>query len=66
MRPNLLCLGKAHQLCISSHWKRDYKILILDKSISDVSKRIDRLDSMNGCSSDSNHWKGKEIILLDE
>ena len=38
----------------------------LDKSISDLSKRIDRLDTFNGDGNDSNHWKGKAIIPLNE
>jgi hypothetical protein len=39
--------------------------LNLDKSISDLSKRIERLDSLNRDSNDSNHWRGKEIIPLN-
>jgi hypothetical protein len=40
--------------------------LNLDKSISDLSKRIERLDSLDGDGNDSNHWRGKEIILLND
>ena len=36
----------------------------LERSISNLSKRIERLDSVSG--SDSNHWRGKEIILLND
>ena len=40
----------------------------LDKSISNLSKRIDRFDSFHGDgdSNNSNHWSGKEIIPLNE
>ena len=37
-----------------------------DKSISDLSKRIERVDSSNGHGNDSNHWRGKEIIPISE
>jgi hypothetical protein len=40
--------------------------LNLDKSINDLTKRIDRFDLSNGNSNDSNYWRGKEIIPLDE
>jgi hypothetical protein len=40
--------------------------LNLDKSISDLSKRIDRLDFLNGDGSDPNHWRGREIIPLND
>jgi len=40
--------------------------LNLDKSISDLSKRIERLDSFDDDSNDSNHWRGKEIIPLND
>jgi hypothetical protein len=40
--------------------------LNLDKSISDLSKRIDRLDTLDGDGNDSNHWKGKAIIPLND
>jgi hypothetical protein len=40
--------------------------LNLDKSISELSKRIERLDSVNGDCKNSNHWRGKEIIPLSE
>jgi hypothetical protein len=39
--------------------------LNLDKSISDLSKRIKRFDSFDD-SNDSRHWKGKKIIPLNE
>lgn len=38
----------------------------LDRSISNLSKRIDRLDSLNADNNDSNRWRGKEIIPLSE
>ena len=38
----------------------------LDKSINNLSKRIERFDSLNGDGNDSNHWRGKEIIPLNE
>ena len=38
----------------------------LDRSISNLSKRIERFDSSNGDGNDSNHWRGKEIIPLND
>ena len=38
----------------------------LERSISNLSKRIERFDSFNGDGNDSNHWRGKEIIPLNE
>ena len=38
----------------------------LDKSINSLSKRIDRFDSLNGSCNDSNHWRSKAIIPLNE
>ena len=38
----------------------------LDRSISNLSKRIERFDSLNDDSNGSNHRRGKEIIPLDE
>ncbi len=38
----------------------------LDKSLNDLSKRIERFDSLNGYDNGSNHWRGKEIIPLDD
>jgi hypothetical protein len=40
--------------------------LNLDKSIINLSKRIDRLDSFYDDSNDSNHWRGKVIIPLND
>jgi hypothetical protein len=40
--------------------------LNLERSISNLSKRLERLDSFNGNSNDSNHWRGKEIIPLTD
>jgi catechol 2,3-dioxygenase-like lactoylglutathione lyase family enzyme len=40
--------------------------LNLDRSISNLSKRIERFDSLNVDGNDSNHWRGKEIISLNE
>jgi hypothetical protein len=40
--------------------------LNLDRSISNLSKRIDRFDSVNGDGNDSSHWRVKEIIPLNE
>jgi hypothetical protein len=40
--------------------------LNLERSISNLSKRIDRFDSFNGDGNDSNHWRGKEIIPLND
>ena len=37
----------------------------LERSINNLSKRIERFYSL-GDGSDSNHWKGKEIIPLNE
>lgn len=37
----------------------------LERSINNLSKRIERLDSGSD-DNDSNHWRGKEIIPLDE
>jgi hypothetical protein len=39
--------------------------LNLERSINNLSKRIERLDSLNRDSNDSNHWRGKEIIPLN-
>ncbi|MGC2383302.1 MAG: hypothetical protein WA631_09380 [Nitrososphaeraceae archaeon] len=38
----------------------------LDKSISNLSKRIERFDSFDGDGNDSNHWKDKAIIPLND
>ena len=38
----------------------------LERSISNLSKRIERFDSFDDCGNDSNHWKGKAIIPLNE
>ena len=38
----------------------------LERSINNLSKRIERIDSLNGDSNGSNHWKGKEIIPLND
>ena len=38
----------------------------LERSISNLSKRIERLDSSDGDGNDSNHWKGKAIIPLND
>lgn len=38
----------------------------LDRSSNNLSKRIERFDSLNCESNDSDHWKGKEIIPLNE
>ena len=38
----------------------------LEKSIRNLSKRIERFDSFDGDGNDSNHWKGKEIIPLND
>ncbi len=38
----------------------------LDRSISNLSKRIERFYSPDGDGNDSNHWRGKEIIPLNE
>jgi hypothetical protein len=38
----------------------------LERSINSLSKRIDRFDSLNGGGNGSNHWRGKEIIPLNE
>jgi hypothetical protein len=40
--------------------------LNLDKSVSDLSKRIERFDFFDDDGNDSNHWRGKEIIPLNE
>jgi hypothetical protein len=40
--------------------------LNLERSINNLSKRIDTYDSFNGDGNDSNHWKDKEIIPLNE
>jgi hypothetical protein len=40
--------------------------LNLERSIHNLSKRIERLDSVNGDGNDSNHWRGKEIISLND
>jgi len=40
--------------------------LNLERSINNLSKRIDRLDSLDGHGNDSNHWRGKEIIPLND
>jgi hypothetical protein len=40
--------------------------LNLDRSISNLSKRIERLNSSDSDSNDSNHWRGKEIIPLND
>jgi hypothetical protein len=46
--------------------RRDYKILNLDESIDDLSKRIEIVDSLNGDGNYTNHWRGKEIIPLND
>ena len=38
----------------------------LERSISNLSKRIDRFDSSDDSGNDSNHWRGKEIIPLND
>ena len=38
----------------------------LERSISNLSKRIERLDSLDGDGNDSNHWRGKAIIPLND
>ena len=38
----------------------------LERSIHNLSKRIERVDSSNGHGNDSNHWRGKEIIPISE
>jgi hypothetical protein len=40
--------------------------LNLERSINNLSKRIERLDSFNSDGNDSNHWKGKAIIPLND
>ena len=37
----------------------------LDRSISNLSKGIERLDSFDCSGNDQNHWRGKEIIPLN-
>ena len=37
----------------------------LERSINSLSKRINRFDSIAGDRNDSNHWRGKEIIPLN-
>ena len=38
----------------------------LERSIHNLSKRIERLNTFNGDGNDSNHWRGKEIIRLND
>ena len=38
----------------------------LERSISNLSKRIERFDSFDDSGNDSNRWRGKEIIPLNE
>ena len=38
----------------------------LERSIHNLSKRIERLDTFDGGSNDSNYWRGKKIIPLSE
>jgi hypothetical protein len=40
--------------------------LNLDKSIDDLSKRIEIFDSLNGDGNYPNHWRDKEIIPLND
>jgi len=40
--------------------------LNLERSIHNLSKRIERLDTFDGGSNDSNYWRGKKIIPLSE
>jgi hypothetical protein len=40
--------------------------LNLERSVYNLSKRIERFGSLNGDGNDSNHWKDKEIIPLNE
>jgi hypothetical protein len=40
--------------------------LNLERSINNLSKRIERFDSFDGDGNDSNHWRGKEIIPLND
>ncbi len=37
----------------------------LDRSISNLSKGIERLDSFDRSGNDQNHWRGEEIIPLN-
>ena len=38
----------------------------LERSINNLSKRIERFDSFDDSGNDSNHWKRKTIIPLNE
>ncbi|MGA7900359.1 MAG: hypothetical protein WCA39_16020 [Nitrososphaeraceae archaeon] len=38
----------------------------LESSISNLSKGIERLDSFDRSGNDQNHWRGKEIIPLND
>ena len=38
----------------------------LERSINSLSKRIERFDSFDSDCNDSNHWRGKEIIPLND
>ena len=38
----------------------------LVQSINNLSRRIERFNSFNDAGNDSNHWKGKKIIPLNE
>jgi hypothetical protein len=40
--------------------------LNLERSINNLSKRIDRFDSFDGAGNNSNLWRDKEIIPLNE
>jgi hypothetical protein len=40
--------------------------LNLERSINNLSKRMERFDSIDGGGNDTNHWKGKRIIPLNE
>jgi hypothetical protein len=40
--------------------------LNLERSINNLSRRIERFDSFDGDGNDSNYWKGKAIIPLND
>jgi hypothetical protein len=46
--------------------RRDWNQLNLERSISNLSKRIERFDSFDDDGNDSNCWKGKAIIPLND
>jgi hypothetical protein len=59
-------MATKHKRSRRDHFKINISIFNLDKSINNLSKRIQRLDSFDGDGNNPNYWRGKEIIPLNE